>query len=78
MGLGISTVSKIVTGDHTNVGKATIEMQISDANTNEPLLAAIDRRSGSKDLGTIIDSTDDVKDAIRWWDKRLDKALSQL
>lgn len=67
MGLGISIVSKIVSGDHTNVGYATIEMLIRDANTNEPLLAVIDRRSGDKDLGTIFDSTDDVEDAIRWW-----------
>jgi len=78
VGLGISTVSKIVTGDHTNVGKATIEMLIRDANTNEPIIALIDRRSGSKDLGTIIDSTDDVKDAIRWWVNRMDKTLSNL
>lgn len=69
VGLGISIVSKIVSGDHLNVGQATIEMLISDANTNEPLLAVIDRRSGNKDLGTIIDSTDDVEDAIRWWVK---------
>ena len=71
VGIGISTISKVVTGEHTNVGSATIELSLSDANTGEGIIAAIDRKSGNKDLGTIIDSTDDAKDAINWWVERL-------
>jgi hypothetical protein len=67
---GISIISKITTGDHTNVGSASIELMLSDEN-NKPLIAAIDRRTGNKDFGTMIDSLDDPKDVIDWWIKRL-------
>lgn len=70
-GLGISTVSKVVTGEHTNVGSATIELMLSDAQTGQPIIAAIDKRTGNKDLSTMIDSADDAKDAINWWVERL-------
>ena len=76
VGIGISIASKIVTGEHTNVGMARIELLISDANSNQPLIAAIDKRSGNKDLGTMIDSMDDAKDAINWWVKRLGTTLA--
>ncbi|GIC75493.1 DUF3313 domain-containing protein [Moritella sp. F3] len=67
---GISVISKITTGEHTNVGSASIELMVSDEN-NKPLIAAIDRRTGNKDFGTMIDSLDDTKDVIDWWIKRL-------
>lgn len=75
VGLGISTISKIVTGEHTNVGSATIELLASDANTQQPLFAAIDKETGNKDFLTMIDSLDDAKDAINWWVARLGKTL---
>lgn len=71
VGVGISTLSWVVTGEPTNVGSARVELMLSDAETGEPLIAAIDRRVGSKDLGTILHNTDDVKDAIDWWASRL-------
>ncbi len=74
-GLGISTISKVVTGEHTNVGSATIEMMISDANSGKPIVAVIDRKAGSKDLSTMIDSTDDARDAIDWWVERIGLTL---
>lgn len=43
---------------------------LSDEN-NKPLIAAIDRRTGNKDFGTMIDFLDDHKDVIDWWIKRL-------
>lgn len=75
VGLGISTISKIATGEHTNVGTATIELLASDANTDMPLFAAIDRKTGNKDFLTMIDSLDDAKDAINWWVTRLGNTL---
>jgi len=75
IGLGISTISKVVTGEFTNVGSATIEMMISDANSGEPIVAVIDRRTGSKDLSTMIDSTDDARDAVDWWVERIGSTL---
>ncbi|SMY34154.1 DUF3313 domain-containing protein [Photobacterium andalusiense] len=77
VGLGISTISKVLTGEHTNVGSASMEILISDATTGEPIIAAIDRRAGNKDLSTMIDSSDDIKDAINWWVKRLSLTLAQ-
>lgn len=53
------------------MGSATIEMMISDANTGDPIVAVIDRKAGSKDLSTMIDSTDDARDAIDWWVERI-------
>ncbi|WWE60211.1 DUF3313 domain-containing protein [Parasalinivibrio latis] len=76
VGLGISTISKVITGEHTNVGAASVEVLISDAMTGEPIIAAIDRRSGNKDFSTIISSTDDAKDAINWWVERLANTLN--
>ena len=75
VGLGISTIAKVVTGEHTNVGSATIEMMISDAASGTPIVAVIDRRAGSKDLSTMIDSTDDAKDAVDWWVERIGLTL---
>ncbi|SKA46576.1 DUF3313 domain-containing protein [Enterovibrio nigricans] len=75
VGLGISTISKIATGEHTNVGSATVELLVSDANSDRPLFAAIDRESGNKDLATMIDSLDDAKDAINWWVDRLGRTM---
>nr|WP_086940827.1 DUF3313 domain-containing protein [Thaumasiovibrio occultus] len=70
-GLGISAISKVTTGEHTNVGSATIELLVSDAMTERPLFAVIDREAGNKDIGTMVDSLDDPKDAIDAWVERL-------
>lgn len=75
VGLGISSISKVVTGEHTNVGSATIELMISDVKTGQPIVAVIDRKAGSKDFSTMIDSTDDAKDAVDWWVDRLGSTL---
>ncbi len=77
VGLGISTISKITTGEHTNVGSATVELLVSDSESDAPLFAAIDRQAGNKDFSTMIDSLDDAKDAINWWVDRLGVTLSQ-
>ena len=76
IGLGISAISKVTTGAHTNVGKATIELLVSDSMTDKPLFAAIDRQAGNKDLSTMIDSLDDIKEVISWWVERLGMTLS--
>ena len=71
IGLAISTVSKVTTGEHTNVGSASIELLISDAGDGTPLFAAIDHKSGNKKFSTMIDSLDGAKDAINFWVERL-------
>lgn len=78
VGLGISMISRITTGEHTNVGEATIEILIADSMDDTPILAAIDRRVGKKDLGTVVNSLDDAQDAVDWWVKRLATTLKEL
>ena len=46
-------------------------MMLSDANSGDPIVAVIDRKAGSKDFSTMIDSTDDARDAIDWWVERI-------
>jgi len=77
VGIGISVISKVATGEHTNVGEATIELMLSDAQDGSPILAAIDRRVGNKGLNTIVDSLDDAKEVIDWWVDRLATTLTQ-
>ena len=48
IGLGISTASRILTGEHTNVGSASMEALALDSQTGKALFAAIDRHPGSK------------------------------
>ncbi|GAK83103.1 lipoprotein putative [Vibrio ponticus] len=69
--MALSTISKVTTGEHTNVGSASIELLVSDASSGQALFAAIDRQAGNKDLSTMIDSLDDAKDAINYWVDRL-------
>lgn len=71
IGLGISTVSKIVTGEHTNVGSASLELVASDSQSGESIFAAIDRRVAGKNLRKIADPLSDAKDAFNWWAGRL-------
>ena len=75
-GLAMSTISKVATGEHTNVGSASIELLVSDAQDGTPLFAAIDRQAGNKDFSTMIDSLDDAKDAINYWVERLGVTLA--
>lgn len=75
-GLAMSTISKVATGEHTNVGSASVELLVSDAQDGTPLFAAIDREAGNKDFSTMIDSLDDAKDAINYWVERLDVTLN--
>lgn len=74
-GLAMSTISKVATGEHTNVGSASVELLVSDAQDGTPLFAAIDREAGNKDFSTMIDSLDDAKDAINYWVERLGVTL---
>ena len=75
IGLAISTISNLTTGDHTNVGVTSMELVAMDAITGKTLFAAKDRRSGNKDLGTIMDPLDDASDAFKWWSKHFEAVV---
>lgn len=74
-GIAMSSISKVTTGSHTNVGQASIELLVSDAKTGEQIFAAIDTQKGNKDLSTIINPMDDARDAVDFWIERLQSAL---
>jgi hypothetical protein len=74
--LGIATISKIVTGEHTRINGATVELLVSDARTNEPLILVIDKHFGSSALGETTNAPDDAQEAISQWLERLWTTLS--
>jgi hypothetical protein len=76
VGSGTSTVSKIVAGEPTKGGSITVELLVSDAKTNEPLLAAIDKKFSNKAIVTAIASLDNMKEASSLWADRLWITLS--
>ncbi len=75
IGLSISFISRVVSGEHTNVGSASMELVGSDSVSNKPLFAALDRRAGGRDFKKLIDPLSDAKEAFKWWAKRLQIAL---
>jgi hypothetical protein len=72
----VSSTTKLATGAHAFVGRASIEGEVTDALTGTRLLAAVDRRSGEKSLATA-GEWNDVKAAMDYWAVRLDQRLVQ-
>jgi hypothetical protein len=77
IGIGISVASRVVTGEHTNVGSASMEALASDSVSNKPLFAAIDRHPGGKNPLKIYDTLTDAKSAISRWAKRFRRVLDR-
>ncbi len=73
---GPSSVSRIVMGEHVTNGGVTVELLVSDAKTREPLVAVIDKRLVSQDVGTLIDSPSGAKEDLSLWADRLWTTLS--
>jgi len=69
VGLALSAVRKGVTGKHTGVGQASIEVEILDSLTNERIGAAIDTKPGGKMEG--FSKWRAVEGAFEFWAKRL-------
>ena len=73
-----SEVKRITTGTHAFVGKASIEGKITDAETGEILLAAVDRRGGGKRIEGTTSQWADVEAIFDHWAARLALRLRQL
>jgi hypothetical protein len=69
IGLALSTIKKGVTGTHTGVGQASIEVEILDSMTNERIAVAIDTKPGGKIEG--FSKWGAVEGAFEFWAKRL-------
>jgi len=80
VGLALSSVKKIATGSHSNVGSARVEMELQDSMTEERLAAGVDARAGKKitGKGDKFDKYAAVYDAYDYWAEKLQKRLSDL
>lgn len=77
VGIGISVASRVVTGEHTNVGSASMEALASDAQSGKALFAAIDRHPGGKNPAKIYDTLTDAKNAFKRWATRFRRVLDR-
>ncbi len=73
IGLAISTLKRGVTGRHTGVGGAGMEVELLDSVTNERVAAAIDNKGGSKLSG--LTKFGAAKEAFEFWSGKLRKFM---
>ena len=74
----LAGAKNLATGTRAFVGEAGIEGKITDAETGDVLLAAVDRRAGGRTLDGVMDSWDDVEHAFDYWANRLKLRLQEL
>jgi hypothetical protein len=74
----VSETKRLATGTHTYVGSASAEGEITDAQTGEVLLAAMDRRVGGKTVRGSTSSWSDVELALKYWSERIGIRLTEL
>jgi hypothetical protein len=74
----LSTLKKGITGRPAFVGEASGEMKITNAETNEVLLEAVDSRVGAKNLSGVTNSWEDVDAAYAYWADRTGYRLCEL
>lgn len=73
----LSAVSKATTGKSLFVGEASAEFELRDAQTNDLLAEAVDRRAGEKKFLQVKDNWTDAKEAMDYWAKRLRQRLDE-
>jgi len=74
-GLAISTIRKGITGEYTNVGSTSMEVEFLDSQTNERLAAGIDTYPGSKISG--FTKWGSAEEAFEFWARRLRSRLDE-
>jgi hypothetical protein len=67
----------LATGTQDFVGKAGVEGEITDAQTGEVLVAAVDRREGGKSARSLLYSWSDMEDSFKFWANRLAERLRE-
>lgn len=70
VGAAISAVKYAATGKPSAVGEITVEMEFTDAVSNEILGAALDKRVGGMNIQGTWDSWLTADDALNYWAKR--------
>ncbi|MGZ4997406.1 MAG: DUF3313 domain-containing protein [Methylobacter sp.] len=69
--LVMSKLKELATGTATFVGKASGEVEITDAMTGNLIAAAVDRRVGGKSITGVTSKWDDVDKAFDFWASRM-------
>lgn len=74
----LSFGKQVIWGTGTGVGAVTVEGEILDGQTHERLVAAVDRRAGTKAWRSKFNGTfGDVKASFDWWANRLGQRLTE-
>ncbi|MGZ9133352.1 MAG: DUF3313 domain-containing protein [Nitrospira sp.] len=73
----LSGVKSMVTGVSAFTGSASGEMKVTDGATGTILAEAVDRRGGTKSLGGVFNSWNDVEESYRFWAEKIRYRLCQ-
>jgi hypothetical protein len=74
----LSGAKSLATGTGSFVGGASVEGEITDANTGNMLAQIVDRRAGRKSLKGSTNAWNDVEQAFVFWAERLHQKLREL
>jgi hypothetical protein len=67
----LSGMKSLATGVSAFTGSASVELKITDSATGAVLVAAVDRRGGTKSLSGVTNSWNDVEEAYRFWAEKV-------
>jgi len=73
----LSGMKSLATGVSLFTGSASVEVKITDTEMGTLLLAAVDRRGGTKSLSGVTNSWNDVEEAYRFWAEKARYRLCQ-
>jgi len=73
----LSGGKSLATGVSLFTGSASVEAKATDGDTGALLVAAVDRRGGTKSLSGVTNSWNDVEQAYRFWAEKLRYRLCQ-
>jgi hypothetical protein len=76
--MGISAATEFITGKPSFVGEVSAEAKLTDAQTGQLLVAAVDRRVGGNEIEASVDNWDDVNKIIELWSKLIRFRLCKL
>ena len=67
----LSGAKSVATGVSLFTGSASVEMKATDGETGQLLVAAVDRRGGTKSLSGVTNSWNDVEESFRYWAEKM-------
>ncbi len=73
----LSGAKSVATGVSAFTGSASVEMKATDGAAGTLLVAAVDRRGGTKSLSGVTNSWHDVEEAYRFWAEKMRYRLCQ-